>query len=75
MNIENPMVIDSLWRSKEQEPQVYGECAGCEGDIFHGEGYYEIETVNGNEKVMVHQKPDCCMTYVSEMSWCRTAGE
>lgn len=72
--IENPMVIDSLWRKNEQEPQVFGECAGCQEDVVAGDDYYEVQLSNG-EKEMVHQNADCCMQYVGEMAWCRTAGE
>jgi hypothetical protein len=76
-DIENPMVIDSLWRDQEKNWEVHGECAGCEGDIFHGDEYFELEALNGKkvEKMMVHQNADCCMSYVHEMSFSRIAGE
>lgn len=74
-NIENPMVIDSLWGEREQEPQIFGECAGCEMDIVAGEDYYEIRNINSNEILKVHQEHECCRQFVAEMAWCRTAGE
>ncbi|WP_284037429.1 hypothetical protein [Neobacillus sp. 114] len=79
--IENPMVIDSLWRHREKEPQVFGECAGCKEDIIAGDDYYEfvsVEIAEGQahrETILVHQSPECCQQYVGEMSFCRTAGE
>jgi hypothetical protein len=73
--IENKIVLDSHWRALEQpEPQVFGECAGCQEDIIEGDAYYEIE-LNHDVTEMVHQKQSCCMDYVSNMSYCRTAGE
>jgi hypothetical protein len=69
--IENPMVIDSLW--KEKEPKVIDECAGCQEDIYLGEDVYEFEDFG--EIVLIHQKSECCMKYVSEMSFCKVAGE
>jgi hypothetical protein len=72
--IENPMVIDTQWRHNEQpEQKIFGECAGCENEIFTGDDYYEIKT--SNEILMVHQNAMCCMEFVSEMAWCKTAGE
>jgi hypothetical protein len=72
--IENPMVIDAKWRHLEREPQIIGECAGCEEDIVSGESFYEF-TMGVVSKVFVHQNPECCMQYVAENSWCRVAGE
>jgi hypothetical protein len=71
--IENPMVLDSHWRHLERAPRVYGECAGCGEDIYAGEDYYEIRS--SNDVLMVHQKADCCMDFVADMAWSRTAGE
>ena len=72
--IENPMVIDAKWRHLEQEPQVVGECAGCEEDIVAGEDFYELQIIVG-EKIYIHQNAECCRQYVAEYSWCRVAGE
>jgi hypothetical protein len=72
-DIENGMVVDGYWKHREQEPKVYGECAGCGEDIYAGEDYYEIRS--SNDVLMVHQKSDCCMDFVAEMAFCRTAGE
>jgi hypothetical protein len=72
--IENPMVIDSLWKHQEDHRSVIGECAGCEEDIVGGQNYYEF-TMSVVEKVYVHQNPECCMQYVAENSWCRGGEE
>jgi len=72
--VENPMVIDSLWRDFEQEPDVIGECAGCEEDIHEGEDVLEFMDVDG-ETVMVHQNSDCTYQYVSDIAVCKVAGE
>lgn len=74
MEVENPMVVDSLWREKEKEPAVFGECAGCMENIVACEDYYELEDSLGNT-VLVHQTSDCCWHYVAEISECKTAGE
>jgi hypothetical protein len=68
-DIENPMVIDRLWRNQEWQPPVVGECAGCEEDITANECYYEFQ--EGKETVLVHQESECCRNYVSNMSICR----
>ncbi|MGF6951916.1 3-methyladenine DNA glycosylase AlkD [Neobacillus sp. B4I6] len=72
--IDNPMTIDSLWKEREQESKVIGECAGCEEDIVVGETFYEF-TMGVVEKVYVHQNSECCMQYVAENSWCRGGEE
>jgi hypothetical protein len=72
MTIENPMVIDNLWRKKEQE--VVAECGGCKEDIFAGEDVYEF-TSEAGETVLLHQSLECCREYISEMSRCLVAGE
>lgn len=72
--VENKMVVDSQWRHLEKKPQVFGECAGCQEDIIEGDAYYEVELNHGVTE-MVHQKSECCMDYVSNMSYCKTAGE
>lgn len=69
--VENPRVIDSLWR--EKEPKVMGECAGCQEDIYTGEDVYEFDDYD--QTILIHQKSECCMQYVAEMSVCRVAGE
>jgi len=71
--IENPMVIDSHWSEKEKEQTIIGECAGCQVDIYTGEDVYEFDDYG--ETVLIHQKSDCCMLYISEMSVCKVAGE
>lgn len=74
-DIENRMVMDSEWRHLEREVKEYGECAGCEESILSGEDYYEIRSLSTNEIIKVHQHMSCCQQFVSEMAWCRTAGE
>jgi hypothetical protein len=74
MNIENPMVIDSLWRGKEQEPKVISECVGCKDDIFAGQDVYEF-TNEAGETVLIHDNLECCREYISDMSRCLVAGE
>jgi hypothetical protein len=74
MNVENPMVIDSLWREREKKPKVIDECVGCMEDIFEGEDVYEFTSITG-QTVMVHQKSGCCQHYVSDISNCKVAGE
>jgi hypothetical protein len=71
--IENPMVIDSLWSEREKEPEAIAECAGCGKDIYRGDDVYEFEDYG--EIALIHQKADCCQHYVSEMSFCKVAGE
>jgi hypothetical protein len=73
-NIENSMVVDSLWKEKEQEQKVISECAGCENDIFAGEDVYEF-TSEAGENVLIHQNLECCRHYISEQSRCLVAGE
>jgi hypothetical protein len=68
-DIENPMVIDSLWKYREQEPEIIGTCEGCGDDILEGEDIYDFD---GG---LVHQDSDCCLQYVANMSRCRVAGE
>jgi hypothetical protein len=74
MNIENSMVVDSLWKEKEQEQKVISECAGCENEIFAGEDVYEF-TSEAGETVLIHQNLECCRHYISEQSRCLVAGE
>jgi hypothetical protein len=66
--IENPMVIDSRWRHLEQEPQIVGECAGCEEDIYRHEQWLDTELQGQN--YLVHQDSECCYQFVSGMSRC-----
>lgn len=71
-NIENPMVLDSLWREREQEPKVFGECVGCQEDITANQYWYEVaQTTSEGKHVLVHQSDECCRQYVAEMSFCR----
>lgn len=68
--IENPMVVDSLWKDKK-DLRVVGLCAGCQDEICEGEDIYEYDDYG--EIIFIHQKPSCCMDYVAEMSVCKTA--
>jgi extradiol dioxygenase family protein len=68
-DIENPMTIDSHWRHLEQEPQVIGECAGCEEDITADQQWLDME-LNGHQ-CLVHQDSECCYQFVSSISICR----
>jgi hypothetical protein len=72
--IENPMVIDSLWRDQEKEPEVIDECVGCLEDIVAGEEAYKFVSVTG-EIVRVHQNQECCQQYIAAMAVCEVAGE
>lgn len=72
--IENPMVIDAIWRNYEKEPAIVGECAGCLEDIYEGENILVFDDVHG-ETVMVHQDSECTYQYVSGMAYCKVAGE
>jgi hypothetical protein len=72
-DIENPMVVDSLWKDREQQPKVIGDCAGCQEDVLAGEDVYEFDDFG--QTLLIHQKPECCQHYVAEMSVCRIAGE
>jgi hypothetical protein len=72
--LENPMVIDSLWRHREQEPKVICECVGCGEDIVEGDDVLVFDDVLG-DKVMIHQDSECTYQYVSGMGYCEVAGE
>lgn len=73
--LENPMVVDSLWRHREQpEPKAIAECSGCEEEILEGETVLEFTDVDG-ETILVHQELDCCYQYVAGMARCKVAGE
>jgi hypothetical protein len=72
--LENPMVVDSLWRHREQEPKVVAECPGCQEDITEGEEVLEFTDVDG-ETVLVHQDLECTYQYVAGMARCKVAGE
>jgi hypothetical protein len=72
--IENPMVIDSLWRDQEKEPEVIDECLGCQEEIVAGEDVYKFVSVTG-ETVRVHQNVECCQQYIAAMAVCEVAGE
>jgi hypothetical protein len=72
MNIENPMVVDSLWSQREKESKVVGECAGCQEDITADQDWYEVAgTTSNGDQIIVHQSDDCCRQYVADMSYCR----
>lgn len=72
--IENPMVVDRLWRHLEQEPKIVGECAGCQGDIAEGEDILEFVGFDG-ETTLVHQDNECAYQYLAEAAFCKVAGE
>lgn len=67
--VENAMVVDAHWRHLEQEPQVVGECAGCQEDIYRHEQWLDMD-FHGH-RYLVHQNPECTYQFVSEMSICR----
>jgi extradiol dioxygenase family protein len=71
--VENPMVIDAHWRHLERAPQVVGECAGCEEDIYTHEQWLEME-LQGHD-FLVHQDKECTYQFVSGMSVCRGGEE
>lgn len=73
-DIENPMVVDSHWRQQEKQQKVVGECAGCQEDIYEGEGIYAFQ-MSFYSKVYIHQTSECCMQYVANMSICKVAEE
>lgn len=72
--LENPMVIDSLWRDREKEPEVIDECVGCQEDIYKGEAAYKFASITG-QTVMVHQNAECCQQFIADISICEIAGE
>ena len=74
MGIENPMVIDSLWRDFEKEPEIICECKGCGEEIYEGEDILEVDGPDG-EKVYLHQDNSCTYEYVESFSVRKTAGE
>lgn len=71
--IENPMIIDSLWRDREKEPEVVGECAGCEEGIRANEDWYGFMLPDGER--MIHQNAECCQQFIADISICKIAGE
>jgi hypothetical protein len=75
--VENKMIVDSQWRDLERTPKIVGECEGCGEAIFAGEDVYEVNLLNGIKKEthLLHQTSECCRQYVSEMAYCRVAGE
>lgn len=74
MSIENPMVVDSHWRHLERKPKVIGECAGCHEDILEGQDILECNEF-GNEEVLLHQDSECAYQFVTNISFCKVAGE
>lgn len=73
--IENPMVIDRLWKHQEQEPKTIGyHCEGCSCPIIKGEPILEL-TNNAGEKILLHQDSDCTYQYVAGMAYHKVAGE
>jgi hypothetical protein len=73
-DVENPMILDKLWKEKEQGPKVIGECSGCEEDIYEGEDIYAFQ-MSFYSKVLIHQNSECCLQYVANMSVCKIAGQ
>jgi extradiol dioxygenase family protein len=72
--IENPTVLDSLWRHNEQpEQKVIGECAGCEEDILSTNDWLELDFKG--ENYLLHQDPECTYQFVAGMSICRCGEE
>jgi hypothetical protein len=62
MDIENPMVLDILW--KKRIPRLIGECAGCYGDIYDDEQAFEMQTEFGT--ALIHNDSTCCHQFVIE---------
>lgn len=67
-DIENPMVVDSLWRHQEETSKVLGSCDGCGDDILEGQDIYEFHDHT------VHSSPECCRDYIANISICKVAG-
>lgn len=72
--IENPMVVDRLWRHREQARKAICECAGCGGDIFEGDEVLELTDVHG-EVIMLHQNAECAYQFVASDAYHKVAGE
>ncbi|MDF2650154.1 MAG: hypothetical protein K0Q73_5959 [Paenibacillus sp.] len=72
-DVENGMVLDSLWRERERTPKEVGECAGCEETISANESYLDLD-LHGHQ-YLLHEKAECTYQFVSEMAICRSAGE
>lgn len=49
--VENLMVIDSLWHDFEREPDVIDECTGCEEDIHKKKMFSNFNFKRRNERV------------------------
>lgn len=73
-DIENPMVVDRLWRHFEEEPKVFSVCAGCEDEIYMGEDILEFENDIG-DTVYLHAEDRCAYQYVARQSVRKAAGE
>ena len=67
MSLENPMVIDSLWKEFEKEPKVVAYCDGCGEEIYEGQDIYVLDDV------MLHQESACCEEYISNAAYLETA--
>lgn len=62
MAVENPMVIDRLWRDfgeDQEKREVITYCDGC------GEEIYEDEDIYIFEDAVLHQDSTCCEEYIS----------
>lgn len=68
------MVIDSLWRDFEKEPEVICECKGCGEDILEGDDILEVEDPDG-ETVYLHQDSECTYQFVASFAVNKVAGE
>lgn len=68
-DIENPMVIDSLWNDEPIELEVVGECAGCGEDIVEGDNIYQLDDF------LIHSTTECCRDFIANNSFCRVAGQ
>ena len=69
-DIENPAVIDALWRHQEQpKPKVVAYCEGCEEEIVEGQDIFDL---NG---CFLHHDSECCRQYIGSLSIEKVAGE
>ena len=67
--VENSMVVDKHWRHLEKEPQIVGECAGCEEDIYRHEQWLDMD-IHGHN-YLIHQNNECTYQFIADLSVCR----
>ena len=73
--IENPMVIDRLWKHQEQEPKTIGyHCEGCGAEIMEGQEILELTNSDG-ETIMLHLNAECCFQFIASDAYHKVAGE